>query len=204
MIRISVLVGTLSLATLVLGAAGVVNAQVQVADPATLIATRMIAEGTVSKIDRKQRTMTLRLPSGEQVALKVAPEAREFDRIKKGDPIAVDYLEAISLSLQSASDLPETLVTAEQYHIAVPGNPAGALVNTEEVRAIVESVDPIALTVTLRAPDGSLLKLHVNPEAGSLDHIKPGDQMLARYTQALAVNVRKTRSGEKFNQTNPE
>lgn len=159
--------------------------------PATLIANRIMAQGTVAEIDHKQRTMTLKLPSGDRLTLQVSPEATGFEQIKKGDSVAVDYLEAVSVSLQSSDQaVPE--VAAETYRIAMPGQPDGALVSTARITATIESIDPAQRIVTLRGPAGETVRVHMPPEAGSLDRMRKGDKVTAHYTQALAIDVRKT------------
>ncbi len=189
MTRTSILIGMFSFALICHGTTA--GAQME-ANSATVIANHIIADGTVAKIDHNRRTMTLKLPGGDQVNLKVSPDVLQFEQIKKGDPVSVDYLEAVSLSLQDAGDATPA-ATAESYHIVVPGEkPTSAVVNTQEVAATVESVDNAKRIVTLRGPDGETVKLHMSPDAGPLDQVKKGDQVIARYTQALALDVRKT------------
>ena len=166
-----------------------INAPAQTS-PASIVAGRLIAQGTITKIDHKQRTMLLKLPGGDQLTLTVSPKAKGFDQLQPGDPVAVDYLEAISVALQAASAQVPT-ASAQTYRLEVPGNPAGALVSTLQITATVEAIDQKSRIVTLRGPDGDTIKVHVVPEAGSLDQIKPSDLVIARYTQALAIDIRK-------------
>ena len=233
--------GIVGAAALLGGALPAARAQSLAVSPSTVMASRIVAAGTVDKIDHQSRTMTLRLNTGEKIALNVSPQAEEFDTIKRGDPVTVDYLEAVSISLepsgasagpaqaratqsqsasqaQGASTLPpaERGVTQgaemahakpgspsapgmasdaqaiEETYIASPGQaPLETVVRIQEITAPVESVDHQGRTMTLRGPDG-LVKLHVSSEAGSLDRLKPGDRITTRYTQAMAIEVRKS------------
>ena len=68
---------------------------------------------------------------------------------------------------------------------AQPSNILGA----EEVRATVETVDQQARTVLLRGPTGGLLTVHAGPEVRNLPQVKPGDQVVVRYTEAVAARI---------------
>ena len=67
--------------------------------------------------------------------------------------------------------------------------PAGVIVDTVEVTAKVEAVDGIARTLTLRGPDGGTRTVKVDQSVKVLDEIKPGDEVVMRHTQALALKL---------------
>jgi hypothetical protein len=56
---------------------------------------------TVDAIDYKARTVTLRGPEGNTRTLKVGPEAKRFDNVKKGDEVYVSYTETTAISVQA-------------------------------------------------------------------------------------------------------
>ncbi|MFZ5876582.1 MAG: hypothetical protein ACOYXU_09250 [Nitrospirota bacterium] len=56
---------------------------------------------TVDAIDYKARTVTLRGPEGNSRTLKVGPEAKRFDNVKKGDEVYVSYTETTAISVQA-------------------------------------------------------------------------------------------------------
>ena len=56
---------------------------------------------TVEAIDYKARTVTLRGPEGNSRTLKVGPEAKRFDNVKKGDEVYVSYTETTAISVQA-------------------------------------------------------------------------------------------------------
>jgi hypothetical protein len=63
------------------------------------------------------------------------------------------------------------------------------LIGTEEVRATVETVDQQQRMVLLRGPTGTLLTVHAGPEVQNLPQVKPGDQVVIRYTEAVAARI---------------
>jgi len=66
------------------------------------------------------------------------------------------------------------------------------VVQAKTTAAIVEDVDPQARHVLLRLPDDTLVTLKVGPEAKNLAQIKPGDDIIARYVEAMLLNVNET------------
>ena len=63
-----------------------------------LVKTRQITT-TVVAIDYKARTVTLKGADGKTQTLKVGPEAKRFDQVKKGDQVTVTYTEATAISV---------------------------------------------------------------------------------------------------------
>ncbi len=61
---------------------------------------------------------------------------------------------------------------------------------TEEVTASVESVDPATRGLVLKGREGMRVAMVAGPEVRNLEQIKPGDQVVAVYHQALAAAVK--------------
>ncbi len=86
--------------------------------------------------------------------------------------------------------------SAPSTHSAVgtaPGKVAGAA--TTEVTAKVIAVDPAQRTVTLMAANGNTRTIEVGDEVRNFDQIKVGDTVHAKYTQALALELKKGATG---------
>lgn len=60
-----------------------------------------------------------------------------------------------------------------------------------EVSAGVTAIDKATRTVTLKGPQGRIFDVVAGDEVRNFDQIKPGDQVVVRYMQALAMAVRK-------------
>ena len=67
--------------------------------------------------------------------------------------------------------------------------------DTAEVVATVETVNQQERSVLLRGPNGGLLTVRVGPEVKNLAQVKPGDRVVVRYQEALAVQIAKPGEG---------
>lgn len=143
---------------------------------------------TVEAIDQATRHVTLKGPKGKTVTLVAGPEVKNLDQVKVGDRVAVNYLEALTLTLKKdGKELRGKKESADGVR-AAPGQAPGAVVAQQvEVTADVIAVNTKKKTVTLKGPK-QVVDLRVqDPE--QLKLIKVGDQIQAVYTEALAIGV---------------
>ena len=87
----------------------------------------------------------------------------------------------------AAAQAPGGSVTSESN--TAPGKRVE--VKTLEIAASVEALDTVARTVTLKGPQGNLLVLPAGPDVRNFDRIKVGDQVVARYQEALSIELKK-------------
>jgi Cu/Ag efflux protein CusF len=62
---------------------------------------------------------------------------------------------------------------------------------TSSITATVEAIDTAKRELTLKGPDGNLVILEVPESVKRFDQIKVGDQLTAKYTEAIVVEVHK-------------
>ena len=91
-------------------------------------------------------------------------------------------------TLSSAAASAFVLLAAPAALVRVAAQPA-AIVGTEAARATVETVDQQKRMVLLRRPTGALLTVHAGPEVRNLAQVKPGDQVVVRYAEAVAARI---------------
>ena len=143
---------------------------------------------SVEAIDPAERTVTLKGPRGNVVTLPVSEKAKNFDRIKVGDMVAVRYYEALSLELKKGGSGIRERSEREGTASAQPGEqPAAGTARQVTVVADVIAVDPKRQTITLRGPKRTVDLKVKDPK--QLKLVKVGDQVEATYTEALAVSV---------------
>jgi len=88
----------------------------------------------------------------------------------------------IAAQAQSAPNTQAAAATA-------PGKVVGAA--TTEITAKVIAVDPAQRTVTLQGASGKTRTIEVGDQVHNFDQIKVGDTVHAKYTQALALELKK-------------
>ena len=78
--------------------------------------------------------------------------------------------------------------------VAVVSEPGKAgVASAVEISAKVVGIDKATRTVTLKGPKGEVFDLVASDEVKNFDQIKVGDAVVARYAQALTLELRKTR-----------
>jgi len=144
--------------------------------------------GTITAIDAASRKVTLKTQAGKIVDMNVGEEARNFDQLKVGDKVTVEYNEALTVSLKKGSGA-ATRQEREIEERSQPGAKPGGRVGREvTVVAQVVNVNKEAQIVTVKGPKGHVVDLMVeDPE--QMKNIKKGDRVQAVYTEAVAVSV---------------
>jgi hypothetical protein len=61
----------------------------------------------------------------------------------------------------------------------------------DQIRAVIESVDPATRQVLLRGPQGGMVTVAAGPEVRNFGQLKPGDQVVVTYREALAAELAK-------------
>ena len=142
---------------------------------------------TVVAIDKTTRTVTLKGPQ-RTVDVVAGEEVRNFDQIRLGDRVVVEYREALTLELKKTrtTDAPTDMGMAAR---AKPGErPAVAAGREITLLADVVGVDAKKSIISLKGPQGNVVDLKVqNPDHFKV--VKKGDQVEVVYTIAVAVAV---------------
>ena len=86
-----------------------------------------------------------------------------------------------------------------------PGATGGTIVASEPGRAVIAreaklsarvvGLDKATRTVTLKGPKGNVVDIVAGDEVKNFDQIRLGDFVVARYMQALTLELRKTKAG---------
>jgi Cu/Ag efflux protein CusF len=159
------------------------------AQPSVAVVTEPVeAVVTVTKVDAKARTVTIRGPAGNLHVLAVPEEAQNLDQVKPGDRFRMAYAEAMAVSVKKGAGKPEGAIE-EMVSVAPKGaKPGGYKVRTFHVTGVVEAIDYKKRQVALRGPKGSA-SFPVSPEVKDLESVKVGDRVSIVYSQALALEM---------------
>ena len=173
--------------------AGPVHAQTAGGVVATAPGKAVIAEtvkisATITAIDKASRDVTLKGPQGNELTVTAGPDVKNFDKLKVGDQVDLQYVEALTLELKKGGGTAVAKTEKTDTVAAKKGEPpAGATGRQVTVVADVVAVDPAKQIVTLKGPKRTV-NLRV-PDPAQFKNIAKGDQVHATYTQALAVAV---------------
>jgi hypothetical protein len=99
--------------------------------------------------------------------------------------VLVAALSAATASAQKPEATGGTVVTSE------PGK--ASVVSTATISAQVVGIDRATRTVTLKGAKGNVVDIVAGDEVRNFDQIKLGDFVVARYTESLTLELRKTK-----------
>ncbi|WP_296494846.1 hypothetical protein [Rhodoferax sp.] len=142
----------------------------------------------VAAIDKATRTVTLKTAKGKMLDVVAGPEVKNFDQIKVGDQLVVQYAEALTLEVKKGGGVREMVQDSGAVKAKPGEKPAVAGAREVTIIADVIAVDPKKMTITVKGPRGRVVDLKVkNPEHFKV--VKKGDQIEAVYTEALALSI---------------
>jgi Cu/Ag efflux protein CusF len=156
-----------------------------------VIAETVKVSATITGIDKASRDVTLKGPQGNEMTVTAGPEVKNFDRLKVGDTVDLQYVEALTLELRKGGGMPVAKSERTDAVSAKKGETPGAAAGRQvKVVAEVVAVDPAKQVVTLKGPRQTVNLRVADP--AQFKSIAQGDQVEATYTQALAVAVEPT------------
>ena len=142
----------------------------------------------VESVDTKNRTVVLKTPSGESEEFYVAPQVRNFEKVKPGDNVVLRYHVGVAGEIKPSG----TNAKAVQEQVAAEKATMGGSVNHSiSATVIIESVDTSFNTVTFKRADGKMRTVSVDSPKGQefIRKLKKGDAVEVTYTEAVAVSL---------------
>ncbi len=166
-----------------------VAANAVVVDAAVTDNIFQLYEGTVTKIDKKTRTIFFNNSEGESKFV-AGPEIKNFDQIKKGDRLNVTYELAVAIELiKTKSDGIRSKVETSSEVTSKPGEkPTRTITNTTTIIADIIAVDRAKKLVSVKGPSGKVTVVTVkNPQL--LADVNVGEQVRVIYFDAMAASI---------------
>ena len=160
-----------------------------VVDAAVTENSYQLYEGTVTKIDKKTRTIFFKNNEGESKFV-AGPEIKNFGQIKKGDRLSVTYELAVAIELiKTKSDGIRSKVETSSETASKPGEkPAQTISNTTTIIADIVDVDRTKRLVSVKGPSGKITIVTVkNPQL--LADVNVGEQVKVIYFDAMAASI---------------
>jgi hypothetical protein len=163
---------------------------VSLAADAIVLSDSVTLKATIVKIDKKKREITLRGEDGTQEVVAVSDEVRNFDQIKKGDVLEVEYHRAAASALQKVGDTTSAGQTTEMQRAPAGAKPGMTAMTMSTIVATVLDVDTAGRLLTVKGPKGNVVTILVPADMKAFDTLKKGDKITAEYGEAVAVSVK--------------
>ena len=160
-----------------------------VVDAAVTDNISQLYEGTVTKIDKKTRTILFKNNEGESKFI-AGPVIKSFDQIKIGDRLNVTYELAVAIELiKTKSDGVRSKVETSSEVASKPGEkPTRTITNTTTIIADIVAVDRAKKLVSVKGPSGKVTVVTVkNPQL--LAEVNVGEQVRVIYFDAMAASI---------------
>ncbi len=145
---------------------------------------------TVEAIDPATRMVTLKNAQGETKSIHLGKAAINFDKIAVGDKVRATLAEEVAVDI-SKGGAPPSADESSAVVLAPKGAKPGMLIaDTDQITGKVQSIDADKRTITFAQADGTPKTVKAGQKV-NLSDLKPGDDITARVTQALAIVVEK-------------
>jgi hypothetical protein len=168
-------------------------ADTYVGKPGVVVADVLEMRAVVESIDPAKRIVALKGPQGRLLSLKADTAVKNFQHLKRGDRVRVDFIESIAVSVRR-SDAPPNAAEARLVSVAPKGaKPPILLAETIQMAAVVEAVDLKAHTLAIRERNESRKTITVDRSFKKLSGVRKGDDVILRLTAALAIRIEKTK-----------
>jgi len=160
------------------------------AGPGTIAIDARQVTVRVVGVSESARTVTLQLSNGKIVTYKVGKDVRNFAQLKRGDTIKATLLDALAVYIQKMGGRP-TATETQTVMLAPKGAKPGMIVaNTIRVTGKIQLVDMTNRMVTITGPGGMSKGFKVGHNV-DLRGLRAGDDVVVRYTEAVALDVQK-------------
>ncbi len=148
-----------------------------------------IITALIVAIDKQDRTVSLLGSLGDVTTFEVGPDVRNFEQIKVGNYVRIEYHKSVALYLGKHGTQPEADAGLIVARAPKGERPAGVAVGAVDVSTQVRYIDRTRGTVTLVDHDGRSVTVKVDQAMKEFDNLRVGDLVHARYTEAIAISV---------------
>ena len=114
--------------------------------------------------------------------------------MKNTFPVALGVLGLLSVTATAMAAEEKAPAAVEKMVEKMMTSPEVEVGESTTMTAQVQAVDIKKREVTLKDKEGNVFTIDVPPEVRRLSEIKPGDVVVARYSEALALGLNKTSS----------
>ena len=158
--------------------------------PDEIAGEMLVITAKVKAINKKERLVTLQSPDGKISKIKCGPEVRNFKQIRVGDVVKTTLLETVEILVNEKVQAASERVT-EVDRAPLGSKPSFEVIDAIEVNAVIVAIDYQTREVSLKGPEGNIIKMKAGAEIQHLDEVKVGDFVVTRLTRAASIEVSK-------------
>ncbi len=159
--------------------------------PGGSISASTTRTATVTKIDEKDRWVTLKLADGTLVDVQAGPAVRNFAQIKVGDQVEASQQDTVTIEVVPAGQAaPNATGGTAVVGAPVGTKPMGVMVDTTVITGAVTAIDYAKRTATLLGPEGNSRTIEVGPAAKKFDAVKKGDNVVVTVKSVTTIEVK--------------
>ena len=147
-----------------------------------------VLSARVQAISRKNRILTLKFPDDKVAKVKVGPQVHNFSEIGVGDTIKATFHDEVEVFVVGPTGKP-VWEEIEEIKPKKGVKPGAAVIRAYEYSATVMDIDYTTRKVTLKGPAGKLIRVTGRPDIRRFKEIKTGDTVVARFIEALDIDV---------------
>ena len=147
-----------------------------------------VAVDVIVKIDKDSRAITLKNEEGKEWTFTAGSEVRNFDQLKRGDLVIMEYYSGLAIALEpKGSGLEERASELEVERAKAGEKPGMKVTASTYILAEITAVNTKYRVVAIEGPENTLI-LKVSDEI-DLSQIEVGQQIEALYTESYAISV---------------
>jgi len=151
----------------------------------------VVVTGKVVGVDRTDRCVAVQGPEGNVLVLEVGKAAKNFNQIKVGDQVKLEYYEAVAIYVGAGGKPPQENVAVIATTSPKGQKPAGEVIEVVDVSAVIQAIDPAKRMLTLKGPQWNVIPLKIDKSVKAFEQLKVGESIHVRYTEAVAISVSK-------------
>ena len=148
------------------------------------------ADVKVEAIDYSNRSIALADSDGKTQIFHVTSAARNFNQVKKGDTVRVEYDNQLTVNVYKVNEAPSVDMTEGVARAPLGDKPGIMAFRTVQNEMNVTAINYETREVTLKGVTGDPVTLTADKKLKDLDKVHVGDQVVFKYTEVVSITVK--------------
>src|SRR5215471_11125877 len=143
-------------------------------------------QSTITEIDKTNRIVTLKGPSGNLVDVYAPAKVTRFDQLKVGDIVTVSYTESVAFKVRKPGEAaPPKQMSGTNLR---EGKPGATSIQQRTTTVSVEAVDKSVPSITVKDGSGHVASFLVR-DAKNLEGVNVGDKIDITYSLGVLIKA---------------